>query len=353
VKQGSIHYIEVIEDKDRWRGTLKEVADFDFYHTYDYHQISKLKNEKAILLKYVEGEIIICLPLIIREIEGYSYKDVTSVYGYSGPLSRNIPVNFNNSNFINALNQFFIQESIITLFTRLNPFILNQNTLLKNLGDIATLGNVVNIDLTKNLDEQRVAYSKTTKRYINKSRKRLVIKFSNKTQDDIDAFTEIYYENMDRVNAKEHYYFSKEYFTQLLLSKEFKTDLLIAYDSETSEIVSAAIMIKTNTIVQYHLSGTRNKYLHLSPLRLLIDEMRIKATQEGYTFFNLGGGLNNTNDELFKFKCSFSKYLFPFKVWKHVINEEVYDEICKAKNIDLAKDNPIYFPAYRSNKSSV
>jgi len=66
------------------------------------------------------------------------------------------------------------------------------------------------------------------------------------------------------------------------------------------------MMVKTNNIIQYHISGTKNDHLNLSPIRLLIDEMRLRGTAENYRYFNLGGGLGNNEDELFRFKSSFS-----------------------------------------------
>jgi hypothetical protein len=338
--------LEIINSKINWNAALSKVESYDFYHTYDYHQIAKKKEDKAVLLKYREEDKIICLPIIIRKIKGTDFNDATSVYGYSGPLHKNVDKLFDNSYFVKELSAFFKKKKIIAVFSRLNPFIKNQETILNTLGEVVKIGNIVNIDITKNLDSQRTLFSKTTKRYINKGNKLLEIKIS-KEKNDLKVFKKLYHENMDRVNANDEYYFSEEYFHELVNSTDFKMDILFAIDKQSGEIISAAMMIKTNKIIQYHLSGTKTAYLKLSPLRLLIDKMRINGTNENFKYFNLGGGLGNREDELFRFKSSFSKDFKPFEVWRYIVNKEVYNNLVQEKEIDT---NSGFFPLYRYNK---
>lgn len=336
--------LKIISSEKEWKNAITDVDYYDFHHTYDYHNLSKLDGETPILIEYTEGNKRIYLPLIKRKIPNTDYFDATSVYGYAGPIQKNINVSFNNTKFIRALDAFFKEEKIISIFSRLNPFIDHQETILKDFGIIEELSSVVNIDLTKTIDEQRTIFSKSTKRYINKCRKTYDFKISNK-EEDILMFMDLYYENMDRVNAEKKYYFSKQYFLDFVNSKDYKTDVLLAIDKITNHIISAAMMVKTNNIIQYHISGTRNDYLNISPVRLLIDEMRLKGTQEGYKYFNLGGGLGNQEDELFKFKSSFSKDFKPFKIWKLVANNEVYNKLIQNNGIDASETS--FFPLYR------
>lgn len=338
--------MEVIEVKESWDKTLEDIISYDFYHTYDYHHISKSENEKPILLVYSEEDKIIAIPFLLRQVFDSDYRDLTSVYGYSGPLVKNIDETFDNSNFKKELNAFFEMYQVVSVFSRLHPFLNKQGFVINNLGKIKKLGKVVNIDLSKTLDEQRSQFSKTTKRYLNKTRKICLVK-NEVNSKMIDVFMDLYYENMDRVNAKQSYYFSKEYFEAFANSKNFKTDILYLVLEETNEIISAAMMIKTNNIVQYHISGTRNKHLDLTPIRVLIDEMRITATEQGYEYFNLGGGLGSLEDSLFNFKASFSKDFKDFKIWKYVVNQSSYDNLVKQYS-DL-NGNQEFFPLYRNS----
>lgn len=345
--------IEIIKNKGQWNSVLRVVDNYDFYHTHDYHSIAKGEFEEAVLIKYTENDVLIAIPLLIRKIPGSSYFDATSVYGYPGPIVKNINGGFDNSNFIRELNELFADNKVVTVFSRLNPFICNQEVVLKNLGEIVKVGKVVNMDLKKDLIEQRKNYSKRLKTYINKARRTCSVTKAN-TEQEILQFIEMYYENMRRVNALNRYFFKKDYFFRLLKSKDFQTDILLAHHLETKEIIGGAMFVRTNGILQYHLSGSKEKFLDLNPIKLLIDEMMVLATEENYEYFNLGGGVGNKKeDTLFKFKSGFSKDFRPFELWEYIVNESVYEDLVIKKQSSecakLFKNCTDYFPCYRCN----
>lgn len=339
---------EIITTREKWNSTLMEIETYDTYHTFDYHAISKKQNETPILLKYTEDEKIIALPLLLRSIEGTQYLDATSVYGYCGPISKGIDNNFDNTRFISIINSYFKKNKIISIFSRLNPYIQYQNDILLNLGKQCPVGKVVNINLKLNKTQQRQGYHRRLKNHVNKSRKNCsVIKANN--EEDIISFIKIYNENMIRVNAKKNYFFSEDYFFNLINSKDFITEIYLAIENKSKKIIAGAMFFEKNNIVQYHLSGTKNDYLHLMPTKLLIDEMRLYATDNGFKIFNLGGGLAASGeDSLFKFKSSFSDDYYPFFLWKHIVDENAYNEVCKNKK--LLNVDSSYFPLYRAKE---
>ncbi len=160
---------------------------------------------------------------------------------------------------------------------------------------------------------------------------------------DVNTFIDIYYENMDRLSASKDYYFSRQYFFDFLSCSDFKTEILLVVHNDTQEAIAASMFIKTNDIVQFHLSGSRTDYLSLAPANVFLDDMRIRATEEGYKIFNLGGGLGSKEDSLFDFKASFSKDHREFKVWKYIADQKIYDQLTE-KNGAVQEG---FFPAYR------
>lgn len=333
--------IKEIKNKSDWNAVLSKVTDYDFYHTYDYHQISKEDTEEAILLTYENEDTLIALPLILRPIADTNYYDYTSVYGYVGPLSNIVDSNFDYTDYKDELLQYLKSKHIVSIFSRLHPY-FDQQSMLESLGSVETLGDTVNIDVTLPIEESRRAYGKSNKNQINKLRRECsVIKATS--EKEVLEFIDIYYENMNRLNADESYYFSKDYFFNFLDINDFKTDILLVKDNQSETIIAGAMFVKTNeSIVQYHLSGTRTDYLRMKPSKLFLDEMRVNATDEGYRYFNLGGGLGSKNDSLFEFKSSFSKDFRPFKVWKFIINEEMYHAL-SSKHTETD-----HFPKYRA-----
>jgi FemAB family len=329
-----------IKDKAEWNSILKQIEDYDFYHTYDYHNISKNEDETPVLLTYKKEKAIIVLPLLLRQIPNTEYYDLTSVYGYSGPLSNVDTETYNFDDFKAAFNTYLEAKNIVSVFSRLHPYI-QQDKILENLGDTVSLGDVVNIDVSLPIEQSRMAYGKSNKNQINKLRKQCEV-VKAETEEEILEFVDIYYENMKRLDAKESYFFSKEYFLNFMNITDFDTDILLVKHLESNEFVAGSMFVKTKNIVQYHLSGTRTEHLRLKPSKLFLDEMRLQATEQGYKVFNLGGGLGSEHDSLFEFKASFSKDFRTFKVWKYIVNQMVYDQLSQSKN------ETGFFPKYRS-----
>lgn len=329
-----------ITTKNEWNAVLDQIEDYDFYHTFGYHSISTNADETPVLLTYKEDNSIIALPMVLRPIKGTTYFDLTSVYGYAGPISNVDVKTFDFTNFKTAFNTYLQSKNIVSVFSRLHPYILQDN-MLENLGETLNLGNVVNIDISLPIEQSRMAYGKSNKNQINKLRKQCEV-VKAKTKEDILEFIDIYYENMKRLDADDYYFFSKEYFFNFMEINDFNTDILLVKHLESNTFVAGSMFVKTKNIVQYHLSGTRTDYLRLKPSKLFLDEMRLQATEQGYKVFNLGGGLGSEQDSLFEFKTSFSKDFRPFKIWKYIVNQNIYDDLSKDK------DDTRHFPKYRS-----
>lgn len=334
--------ITAIVDRKSWDRILSNIQNYDCHHTFEYHDISKLPGEVAMLLVYQTELNTIALPVIKRSIVGTDFFDYTSAYGYVGPIFTTTVKKKDFFEFQKALHEFFIQDKVVSVFSRLNPFIEGQTNAISNLGSIEILGKVIYINLNKELKKQRSGYSKITKRYINKAQKSCTIKRSQ-SSEDIMVFRDLYYENMNRVNAKAFYYFSKEYFNNILKTKDFETEVIYAVLEDTGEIISGAIMMKKNRVIHYHLSGTLTEYMYLNPLRLILDEARIQGTKEAYDFLNLGGGLGGVEDSLFRYKSTFSKEVKEFKIWKYIVNPKVYESLSKENKIIQSN----FFPSYR------
>lgn len=348
--------IEIITERTIWNDTISLSMHSDFYHTYFYHNLSKKENETPILIKYQEHNTCVLLPLLLREIENSDYKDATSVYGYSGLLCISDMSNFDNENFKKELNLFLLKNKIVSVFSRLHPYLNSQEKILNGIGHISNPGDVVYINLLEPIKIQRQHYSNRLKTHINKA-KRLCTIIKGETKAHVQEFIKIYYENMRRVNANESYFFDESYFYQLMSSPDFEVELSLAVSNETKEIIAGALFVKTDKIVQYHLSGIKKEFLDINSIKYVIDDMRIKSTEEGYTYFNLGGGRSNKQDSLFSFKTSFSKSLKPFKLWKYIVDENAYRDLVKQNKVAESEvnieDDQVFFPAYRRTLTNI
>jgi len=345
--------IEILttDDSDRWNKVLSKVK-HDFYHLPSYHKLAEIMGEgKAMMIVYKEDDYIICYPFLLREIKEVGnvkingdFKDISSVYGYAGPLkSGKIPVDIKRK-FIQYLNEFLLNNNVVTLFSRLHP-LLEQTDLIFELGEITEVGPTISIDLTQSLEVQRKNYARSYKYQINRLiRNGYHVKEST---DDFywNEFIRIYYKTMDRVNAAEYYYFEKSYFDFMKNNMNDVVKLFVCIVND--KVVSGGIFSLCNKIIQYHLGGSDPEYLKYSPIKLIFDEVRLWGNKMGAEIFHLGGGVGGRRDSLFKFKLGFSKNQHTFRIWKYIANLEVYNELKKiALNFnDLNEDT--FFPIYR------
>jgi len=355
--------IKAIPSNDyfEWKKILSSVHKFDFYHLPEYHQIYEQEDKgKAYLFVYQQGDKIIALPLVIRDLyhvpglERFTdFRDATSVYGYAGPVASEAALADKAfiEDFQHALVETMRRWRIVSVFSRLHPILAN-HALLRGIGELKRLGQTVAIDLRLNLDEQWASYRSNHKRDIKKLKRLGAEVFIDDQLAFLDVFHKLYIETMERVNASANYFCSLEYFQSLFaIEKPCSFHLFLCVLS--GEIVSGGVFSECNGIVQYHLGATSSKWLKYAPIKLVFDEVRVWAHGRKNQWFHLGGGVGSRADTLYHFKAGFSPVRFPFFVWRWVILEDIYQDLVRSKqNMYLKRQaiNPSesdFFPAYR------
>lgn len=333
---------KIITDSEQWDWYLKKSVSHDSYHTLHYYQLDKRGD--PMLFVYENANTFIALPLLKRNIEQGDFFDFTSSYGYTGPVSNKKFEELSNvviAQFRDSFTNFMRHNRAVSVFSRLNPFI-DQCALLDKIGGIRNNGRTIYIDLTQSLDEQRGQYDKRLYRQIRQLRKRgYRIKYAD-TQEEVRLFTEMYNNNMRRLQAAQSYFFTEDYFNALLKNSEFNCRLLLIYDGD--QMICGATVMWSNEVIRNHLSATSESHIQDSPSKLLTDEISVMGRELGMKFFHLGGGVGGREDTLFRFKLAFSNRLLEDNIWCYVADEQVYDQLVAKKNITGNND---YFPLYR------
>jgi len=330
-----------LDNKKRWNEIIHSMKDYDFYFLAEYHQMDK--SGLPFLLYYKDESCAFALPVVVRDIEGTTYKDITSIYGYAGPLKNgDNPSTESIINFQKELLRFFDSHSIVSAFSRLHPLFPNQEKVLNELGEVIDTNLTVGIDLTLSESEQKRQYSRSTRHAINLLNKKGIIIREAQNRKDIDSFIDIYEETMKRVNAPKIYYFSPDYYSNFLSS----IDSFILLASYKEETIGGILCSKCNGIIQDHLNATKSDYLYLSPQKLLLDEVRKIGVKNHMKYLHLGGGFDGKDNSLFDFKSRFSKQRFMFKIWKYIHNKEVYDYLVEKSGKESSSDIS-FFPLYR------
>lgn len=339
-----------LNQKNKWQNLIERSLEYDFYHTWDYHNLSK--EGEPILVKFSQGDDFIAFPLVEREIYNTGLFDLTCVYGYTGPIS-NRPFDKMCSElkdtFKLEFSAFLKAHKYVSVFSRLNPY-TNQLSLMKDFDGIYDNGEVVMIDLQTSLEKQRSKYRTGHWKKIEKLKRKGFYVKEVRGKEDIRAFAAIYNENMKFVGAVKSYLFSEVYFQKLILSSQFDCRLLMVYHHNIP--VCGAIIVLTNKIIQFHCLGTSSSYRNFSPAKLITDEITLLGRRLGMHYVNLGGGCGFKRDTLFEFKASFSDQLLSYKSWRYIVDYEVYNQLLANAQI-VPDENIDFFPLYRYESQEI
>ena len=342
------HQHFTIRDNKEWDVYTNKSLMHEIFHTWHYHSLNK--EGESMLFVYEEKDIFIALPVIKRKIENSLFFDMTSVYGYCGPISNidlsNLPAS-TTSRFKTAFSNFMKEENAVCIFSRLHPF-LNQHHILESIGGLKENGTTLYMDLSMSIEDQRSRYDKRLSRQIRKMREKGYLIKELNSKEGIKKFTEMYYKNMDRVNASPNYYFDEQYFEDLLNMKGFDNKLILIYDG--SELICGALILLSDSIIRNHLSATSPDYLKESPSKLLTDEISMIGRRLGKKIFHLGGGVGGREDSLFMFKRYFSDLQVKDRIWCYINDAAVYNELVLKAGVE-ANAEPYYFPSYRQPKT--
>lgn len=343
-----------------WMNVLQSAGQYDFYHLPSYHALAERRAEGvAKLFVYAEGDFQVALPLLMRPVKstpglehvGERYWDATSVYGYAGPITShaNLPEKV-IQNFQNIFRAWLVEQQVVAVFSRLHP-LLPQASVLEGLGQLVHCGRTISIDLTVPPAEQWMSYRKSHRYDIKKLKQSGMTCSLSQDHEDLADFLRIYTETMTRLGAAGYYFFDQQYFEELMSSLNDYLVLLVC--KLEGQIVCGGLFALCNGIVQYHLSGSAPEFLHLGATKLLLDVAREWAVSQHAHIFHLGGGVGSLEDSLFQFKAGFSDRRHDFKLWRWIVDAEVYTHLCQTKeswNVSqgYSSGHQNYFPAYRA-----
>ena len=338
-------------DANRWNETLKEIGVYDFFHLAAFHKLAEMRGEcSAVMPVYREGDYILAFPLLLRDIEidgiATGLKDATSVPGLAGPVaSARTPIDV-IKRFHQEMQNFFEQNNIITVYSRLNP-LLNQPELLEGYGEVVEVGVTQSIDLTPPPEVQFARYRSDHRRTIRRLQS-MGFTCEKVGIDYLDDFLRIYIDTMHRLNADRAYFYERSYFEFLFREMGDVLHLFICKDDQEN-VTSVDLCSECNGIIQGHLAGTAAEYLPLAPSKLVYDAIRIWGNKIGANTFHLGGSLGGRKDSLYEFKMGFGAQEHVYSTWRHIADQKSYDYLCDIAEQKAGKEqNASYFPKYRN-----
>ena len=343
-------FVYDLTKSEEWDRIVRTFQKYDVYYLSGYTKAFQQNGDGEPLLFYYEDKNLRGINVVMKrdisadirfcdKIEKQQYFDLVTPYGYGGWL---IEGESDISPLILAYERWCLDNKIVSEFVRFHPMLNNQQG-LEPFYEVIGLGGTIAMDLSS---PETIWANITSKNrnMIRKAQKNGLKIYRAQNSDIYTVFKEIYDKTMDKDHAEEYYYFSEEFYQSVL--NELKNQAQVFYaQAENGEIAAATIIIGTNGMLNYHLSGSRYEYQKLAPTNLMLYEVALWGFENGYRSFHMGGGVGSKEDSLYSFKKAFYRgEPKRYYIGKKILNQDVYEQLVEMRG---EIKNPSFFPKYR------
>jgi hypothetical protein len=344
------------------------VARRDIYHLAGYHAYAKGSGEgEPMLITVGDRERGLAWPYLLRRIDaieglaGTDATDVTSVYGYPGPIAWGCqPGDPFLAGAWQEILEVWRQQRVVSVFTRFHPLLGNAAIIADFTPPAGCAGTplprtmvpggpTVSIDCRLADDAARRGYAKVLRQEIDAARRAGLVTELDEDWSEIETFTRLYGQTMERSRASAEYTMVLSDVRRLRAALGGRLHLLVTRWKDA--VGAVCLFTELDGIVQAHLAGTNEDLRHLSPLKVLLDDARSWARSRGDYVLHLGGGRAGNEDSLFAFKARFSPNRHAFHTGRWMLEPRLYREFVAARSRSLGACDSTgegYFPAYRA-----
>lgn len=283
-------------------------------------------------------------PINIDLGDGKQWFDLTTPYGYGGPMvleSGSDKTSLVRS-FEKAFSEYCEDHYIVSEFVRFHP-IANNAVDFQTMYDIHLHNKTVGTNLRDFEDPFAEEFSKSARKTVRRVLKEGLRYSIEKGLGSIEDFMTIYYETMNRNEAGEGYYFPESYFVHL--RDNLADSLLTGRVLHKDKTIAMSLCFHTEDILHVHLSGTLNDYLYLSPAYLLRYAYVGWGKENGVRVIHHGGGTTGApDDSLYLFKKKFGQRTeFSYYIGNKIWDNDMYSQLID-RSISLQNE---FFPLYR------
>ena len=301
----------------------------DVYYLPDYVYLHENETEQAVCFTYTEGSHAFLHCFLLSDIPGSNgYRDISTAYGYGGPIANTQDVEF----VLRAYRTFqeqAVEHRAIAERIRFHP-LLNNHQLMAAATDVRIIDvcPTVQVDIMQDeADRWSRVYSHANRKSINKARREVTITFGRE-QRLWDAYRELYTETMDANAAQAFYYFPDVYYERM--RRNLAEHYILAAAHIEGRIVSVLLLLLSPVFAHCHRIGTRREALSQGTNNLLHHEVIQWCKAQGITTLLIGGGRGNSaDDSLFRFKQQFSDVTGRFHVGECILDQRVFARLCE------------------------
>lgn len=342
-----------LEEQEQWLRELDNLKELkpDLHFSPEYCGLFE-DSGKARLFVYREGNESVVYPFLLRKVNlipGLDGKleqdlyDITSPYGYGGPLATPGADRQTLSNFYQKFSDFCAENNIITEFVRFHPLLGNHAFLTGHI-EVERISSVICVNLEASEQEIWSGYERNNRKNIKKAYREGLEVILEEAPAHFADFIHIYNKTLARNQAGRFYYFNESFYDYI--HEKLRGNFLYAYTLKGGRVISTELLLCNDTYIHSFLGGTQEEFFEFRPNNILKHEVVKWAKKKGIRYFLLGGGYRE-GDGIFRYKRSFASG----GVLSFYIGKKVHDHaaVSRLENIlgGSKEDLRSYFPSYR------
>lgn len=343
-----------VNDEQKWNRIVRSFADYDVFYLNEYANafyLENVLNGEPVLL-YYEQEMDRAVNVVFKrdvaddpkfagKMEHGCYIDLITPYGYGGFWG-----NITDWSLLNqSYNQYCTKNQFLCEFVRFELF-----SRYAQYYDGETESRTHNVvrNLESSMDEVWMDFKPKVRKNVKRANSYGLEFFVDLEGRYLDDFLRIYYSTMDRSEAQDEFYFSKEFFKRL---GKLQKNAAWFYALYKEKAVSAELVIYGSENAYSYLGGTDRESFELRPNDFLKYEIIKWCKERGLKNFVLGGGYG-ADDGIFQYK----QCLSPHGITDFYIGRKIFDEKKYEKLVDMREEispgirSSTYFPVYRADK---
>jgi hypothetical protein len=346
--------LAVPEERAEWIYCWETWPDREVFAHPHYLQLFARPEDRVVCAEFSTDESGVLFPFILRPLRvepwagsAETTSDLIGPYGYGGAFHWNL-ANDQEVEFWEQVVTWLHERCVVSSFVRLALF---PSQILPFPGEIETrMPNVVRtLDLTP--DQLWYDYEHKVRKNVNRAKRSQLAVEIDLQGRRLDDFLNIYHSTLDRREALQTYFFSREFFEDIL--KNLPGQFVFAHVSQGEQIVSSELALVSANHVYSFLGGTLAEAFALRPNDLLKHELILWAQQQGKRAFVLGGGYEGA-DGIYRYKKSFAPQgTVEFRVGKAIHDTATYERLRERRQVWEAvqgsswQPKASFFPAYR------
>jgi hypothetical protein len=340
------------ESYTKYNDAFLDLGSDNPYYSLELLQSNQEHQELFCFYFYKDGTICALMPFNLRKIiindADTGYFDVSSPWGYNGPLFSKQTVKEEEMAFWDAIDTWYGKNKVVSEFLRFNfekNYLEYSGTATHTLKNVK--GNVTDFEkVWANLK------SNTRNQYRKAEKEGLTFEMHYKSisEEKIAHFYQLYIGTMDRREAIDSFYHSMDYFMDFCANNPNRVAIGLVYQNNIP--ISCELFLLSEDTMFSFLGGTNAQFFKLRPNEYLKITAMKWAKEFGLHFYMIGGGQSD-GDNLYVYKKKYFPYDedINFFTGRKIVDQDMYKKLVSVNhpNIEALPSNIAegYFPKYR------